>query len=335
MARRYIVDLAPGERIEDQVFLIASKDLRTTSQGALYIHAVLADRTGQMLARVWQATESMYSALPEGGFIRLKGRCESYKGALQFIIDAIRPIEDPASVDASDFVPRTTGDIDAMWARVREIVGEIKNEFVAALMAEFLADEELLRRFRKAPAAVQMHHAYVGGLLEHTLAVLELARLVIPRYPKLSLDLVLAGVFLHDIAKTAELTYETNFAYTDGGQLVGHVTQAAIWVELKSAAAAKKSGKPFPAEIKHALQHLILAHHGKYEFGSPRLPAMPEAIAIHHLDNLDAKVTMMLRAIETDNDPQSRWTEYVRALESKVFKPAVLGDRPGPTVKTP
>ena len=328
MTRRYIAELAPGERIEDQVFLIASKDLRTTTQGSLYIHAVLVDRTGQMPARVWQASESMYQAMPEGGFLRLKGRCESYKGSLQFIIDAVRPVEDPQSVDLSEFLPRTEGDVEAMWARVQEILAGIKNEFAAALMAEFLADEELVHRFKTAPAAAQLHHAYVGGLLEHTLAVLELALLVVPRYPKLSLDLVLAGVFLHDIAKTAELKYETNFGYTDSGQLVGHVVQGAVWVELKAAAAAKKLGKPFPVEIKQALQHIVVAHHGQYEFGSPTLPATPEVMVVHHLDNLDAKVTMMLRAIETDHDPKSHWTQFHRALESRIYKPDVLGDRP-------
>jgi 3'-5' exoribonuclease len=329
MTRRYIAELTPGEQIEDQVFLVASKDLRTTSQGSLYIHAVLADRTGQLLARVWQASESMYNALPEGGFVRLKGRTESYKGSLQFIIDAIRLVDDPGSLDLGEFLPRTEGDVEAMWARARKILSGIKNEYLAALVGQLLADEELMRRFRTAPAASQMHHAYIGGLLEHTLAVLELALVVIPKYPKLSMDLVLAGVFLHDLAKTAELKYETNFAYTDSGQLVGHVTLGAVWIELKAAAAAKKLGKPFPSEIKWALQHIVLAHHGKYEFGSPRLPATPEAIAIHHLDNLDAKVSMMLRAIETDDNADSNWTDYQRALETRVYKPDVLGDRPG------
>lgn len=327
MVRRYIKDLTPGEQIEDQVFLISSKDLRTTSNGSLYIHAVLADRTGQMLARVWQATESMYNALPAGGFIRLKGRCESYKGSLQFIIDAIRPVTDASTLDLGDFMPRTKYDIDEMWARVREILGGIKDRHLRAIIEEFLKDEVLVRKFKTAPAAVQLHHAYIGGLLEHTLSVLESALLVVPRYPKLSLDLVLAGVFLHDLAKTVELIYDTSFSYSDGGQLVGHVAQGAIWVEQKAAAASERLGQPVPDEVKWALQHIILAHHGRYEFGSPRLPAMPEVMAVHHLDNLDAKVNMMLSAIEADEDASSNWTSYQRALETRVYKRDVLGDR--------
>ena len=328
MARRCIAELTPGERIEDEVFLIASKDLRTTTAGSLYIHAVLADRSGQVLARVWQASEAMFTSMPTGGFMRIKGRTENYKGALQFIIEAMRPIADDEEVDLSDFLPHTDRDVDEMWARMVEILGGIKNEFVAELIGQFLADDELVRRFKTAPAAVQMHHAYLGGLLEHTLAVLEMALLVIPRYPKVSLDLVLAGVFLHDLAKTAELRYDTNFTFTDGGQLVGHIVQAVIWIELKAAAAAKKLGKPLPNEIKYVLQHIVLAHHGRYEFGSPKLPAIPEVMAIHHLDNLDAKLNMMLREIDRDPDPKSRWTQYSRALETKIYKPAVLDDRP-------
>lgn len=320
MARRFIEDLKPGERVEDQIFLIASKDLRTTAQGALYIHAILTDRTGQVPARIWQASEQMYTSMPEGGFLHFKGRAESYKGSLQFIVDAMRPVDDPDTVDLADFMPRTDGDIDAMWARVREILGGIRNEYVSALMAQFLADEELVRRFKTAPAASQLHHAYIGGLLEHTLAVMELGLLVIPRYPKVSLDLVLAGIFLHDIAKTAELKFDTSFGYTDVGQLVGHVALGSTWIEFKAAAAAKKLGKPFPVAIKSALQHIVLSHHGRLEFGAARLPATPEAIAIHHLDNLDAKVHQMLAAIERDGDPKSHWTNYNRALETRVFK---------------
>ncbi len=218
MNRRNVAALMPGERIENQVFRIQSKDLRTTTQGGLYIHAVLADATGQVPARMWQASEPIFNSIPEGGFLRVKGRTENYKGNLQFIIEALQPV-DANQVDLSEFLPHTEGDIDKMWARTVEILRRIEDPNLAALMKEFLADEALVSAFQKAPAAAQLHHAFIGGLLEHTLNVLELALLVIPRYPRLSLDLVLAGVFLHDIGKTAELAYDTNFSYTDEGQL--------------------------------------------------------------------------------------------------------------------
>ena len=325
MNRRNVAALMPGERIENQIFRIQSKDLRTTTQGGLYIHAVLADATGQVPARMWQASEPIFNSIPEGGFLRVKGRTENYKGNLQFIIEALQPV-DANQVDLSEFLPHTECDIDKMWARTVEILRRIEDPNLAALMQEFLADEALVRAFQKAPAAAQLHHAFIGGLLEHTLNVLELAALVIPRYPRLSLDLVLAGVFLHDIGKTAELAYDTNFSYTDEGQLIGHLVQAAIWIDRKAAAVAARTGRPFPEDLRAVLQHVVLAHHGSYEFGSPKLPAIPEAVAVHYLDNIDAKVYMFLKEIDDDRDPDSHWSNYSRVLSSKVYKMPVTGN---------
>jgi 3'-5' exoribonuclease len=326
MARIFIADLRAGDRIDDQVFLIRTKDLRTTTQGSLYIHTILVDATGQIPARMWQATEGQFESMPDGGFMRFKGRVESYKGNLQFIIDGMQFVE-PGSVDLSEFLPATDKDVELMWTRVKEILRQVKDPHVLALLAEFVNDAETTQAFLRSPAAAQLHHAYIGGLVEHTLNVLELALLVMPRYPFVSMDLVLAGVFLHDLAKTAELSSDTTFSYTTRGQLVGHVVMAAIWIEEKCKAVAQKQGKPFPDEIRDALQHIVLAHHGQYEFGSPRLPAMPEAIAVHYLDNIDAKLHQFQQAIMDDPDPDSQWTQFVRALNTRVYKGDVLGIR--------
>jgi len=328
MARRFIADMEPGERFEEQVFLVQSKDLRTTTQGSLYIHAILADRSGQMPARVWQATEAMFNGIPEGGFISLKGRTEAYKGTLQFIIDAIR-VADPEHIDLADFLPKTEHDVDQMFVRVREIMEQVKHPDLANLTAEFLADEELMQRLRTAPAAVALHHAYIGGLLEHTLNLLEAALRVMPCYPKLSMDLVLVGLFLHDLGKTSELSYTTNIAYSDSGQLLGHITQATMMIERKADAVADRTGKPFPEQLRWALQHIVLSHHGQYEFGSPKLPAFPEAVAVHYLDNLDAKINLLLGEIEGDPDSSSNWTKYHRGLATKIYKPDLTGTRSG------
>lgn len=325
MAHQFIADLKPGQRLDDVVFLIRSKDLRTTTEGRLYIHAVLVDRTGQIVARMWQATEGMYRAMPEGGFMRFKGRVENYKGNLQFIIDGIL-IADPGTYSVADFLPTTERDREKMWKRLVEILRGIKNGDVLALVEAFLADKALMERFQAAPAAATMHHAYIGGLLEHTLNVLEVALRVIPLYPKLNLDLVLAGVFLHDIGKSKELTFETNIAYSDSGQLLGHIVQATMMIEQKADALAA-SGKPIPDRLRWELQHIVVSHHGSYQFGSPKLPAIPEAIAVHYLDNLDAKVNMFLSEIENHPDPASRWTNYNRALETRIFKPDPAGMR--------
>ena len=324
--RQFIADMQPGHRVENEVFLVRAKDLRTTSQGSLYIHAVLVDRSGQMVARAWQASEEMFQAMPEGGFVGFKGRVENYKGNPQFIIDAIIPAE-KGSFDPADFLPASKNDVDVMFKRLCEILRGIKEPDLLGLVGEFINDAPLMERFKRSPAALNLHHAYLGGLLEHTLALVELALVVIPRYPELSLDMVLTVLFLHDIGKTSELSCDADIAYTEEGQLVGHISLAVLWVDQKIHSLTQRTGRAFPDRLRWVLQHLILAHHGRYEFGSPRLPAMPEAIAIHHLDNLDAKIHQFLAAIGNDRDPDSPWTEYQRALETRVYKPDVLGTR--------
>ncbi|MCG3125763.1 MAG: 3'-5' exoribonuclease YhaM [Phycisphaerae bacterium] len=325
-ARRSISSLQAGERVDDEIFLIAQKDLRTTNTGSLYIHAVLADKTGQLVARMWNASQEIFDSMPEGGFLHLRGRVENYKGNRQFVIDGVRGVEGER-VDLSEFMPHTQRDVEQMWERAKEILRTIRNPDLLALVARFVNDPQFVAGFKKAPAAVQLHHAFVGGLLEHTLNLLELAALVIPRYPAVSLDLVLAGLLLHDCGKIRELMYESNFGYTNEGQLLGHIVQGVTWMHDKCGEIEAATGRPFPAEIETALKHIIVSHHGKYEFGSPRLPATLEAVAVHYLDNLDAKLNQYQREIEKDNDPASDWTNYVPTLETKVFKPDVMGIR--------
>ena len=326
-AHRNIAELQPGERLEDQVFRIAQKELRTTSKGGLYIHAVLADATGQILGRMWNASQEIYDAFPTDGFLSFRGRVETYQGKPQFIIDGVRAV-DPDSFDPSDFLPASTLDVEAMWQEAKEILRGVQDRHLLALAAKFINDDEFAKGFGRAPAAVVMHHARLGGLIEHTLSLLRLARVVCPLYPQVSQDLVLVGVFLHDAGKIRELGYDTNFVYTSEGQLIGHITQAVLWIHEKCAEIASETDQPFPHDIEMALKHIILSHHGKYEFGSPRLPATAEALMIHYLDNLDAKLNMVFEAIEADPDADSDWTSYVRALETRVFKPDVMGIRP-------
>ncbi len=328
-----IENLKAGESFEDRVFLVSQKDLRTTNNGSLYIHMGFVDKSGQVLGRIWQATQQMYNIIPEGGFIAMRGRVESYKGNLQVIGEAIRPLKRD-DVDLSAFLPSTKHNVSEMWETVLSILRTVENKHLLALIKAFVSDEELVERFKRAPAAVTNHHAYIGGLLEHTCSLLGLATRIfgadgkaVSHFPNVSRDLVLVGLFLHDIGKTTELTYDTNFAYTSNGQLVGHITQAAIWIDRKAAEAGKASGEAFPADIKDLLTHIVLAHHGTYEFGSPRLPACPEALAIHYLDNLDAKINMAMTSIDDSRNDDSDWTQYVRPLESRMFKKDVMGVR--------
>lgn len=317
--RTQIRDLQPGQTVEDEVFRLVQKDLRTTTNGGLYIHAVLADSTGELLARMWNASQAVFDAMPEGGFLYLRGRVENFKGARQFIIDGMRAVP-KGEVDPADFLPTSPYEVGAMWTRLVEIVRGVKDPALRALVARFVKDETFVAGFQRAPAARGNHHAYLGGLLEHTLSLLELALVVLPRYPQLNADLVLCGILLHDVGKVRELAFETNIEYTTEGQLVGHIAQGVIWVHEKVREIEQEFGKPFPRETLNLVDHLILAHHGKYEFGSPKLPAIPEAVLVHHLDNLDAKVHMMLSEIANDPDRASDWTQYNRALETRVYK---------------
>jgi len=316
--RRYISDLTPGETV-DQVFLVRDKDLRTTRGGSLYIICTLVDRTGMLNGRLWQASEAIYNSIPVDGFLHVKGRTEDYKGAMQFIIDACRPMA-ADKVDLSDYIRTTDKDIEQMWAELLEIMRDIQNEPLRLLIKKFVEDAKLTAAFKRAPAAMQMHHPFVGGLLEHTLNVARAAKALLPLYPQLNADLLLAGVFLHDIGKTAELTASLSINYTDRGQLVGHIVIGTVWIQEKAALVASDTGEPFPQRTINLLQHLVLSHHGVHEYGSPKLPAIPEAFVLHHLDNLDAKAWMTTNAIDADADEAASFTTYLPQLETRVYK---------------
>ncbi len=319
MARMFIKDFQPGMTIENEVFFLAEKDLRSSTNGSLYIHAVLSDRTSQVSSRLWQATEELYKLLPQDGFVRVRGRTENYKGSIQFIIEAIKPIDEGETINIDDFLPCTEKDVEQMFKRTLEILRMIKDKNLLYLIKQFVDDGDLMAKFKKAPAAVNMHHAYLGGLLEHTLNILELVLVVSPRYPQVNLDLMLAGAFLHDIGKTQELAWDTSLKYTDSGQLIGHIVMGAMMVQQKAAAAQRDLGQPMPARLLQILEHMIVSHHGDYEFGSPKLPMTAEAMVLHEIDNLDAKLDMIKRQFD-DAEPNSEWTKYVRSLERKFFK---------------
>jgi 3'-5' exoribonuclease len=330
--RRYIADLRPGDTVEDEVFVVSRKELRQSQTGSKFISLTVSDKTAKISAKIWQATDGMYKTIPQTGYLRLKGRIDEYRGELQMIIEAIRPV-DPTSVNLADLVPCTSKDVEAMWKRAIEILRTIKSKEILILLKQFIGDPEFAAGFKRAPAAVSYHHAYIGGLLEHTLNLLETAAAILPLYPQVNADLVLAGLFLHDTGKIRELSSGAAFEYTDEGQLVGHVVQAAIWIEQKAAEAEKESGR-FPADVKWVLQHIVLSHHGTYEFGSARLPATPEASMVHSLDQMDSKIYEFCAAIHDCTDESSSWTEWVRPLNTRVYRgvtPSARADSTRPT----
>ncbi len=304
---------APNQIVDD-VYLVRECQLRTAKNGKYYLHVGLTDKTGQIAGRLWNATEALFQALAGASFARVQGRVEVYQDALQLNVAAIRAVK-PDDVKAEDFLPATTKDVGAMWARLKEFAATVKNPHLAKLLAAVMGDPVLSAKFRRAPAAVSYHQAYLGGLLEHTLNVTELADVVAARYPGIDRDLFIAGAILHDLGKVEELGFEKGFDYSDRGKLVGHLI---IAVGMLQDFVRKIDG--FPPHLFDLLSHLILSHHGEYEFGSPKLPMTAEAIALHHLDNLDAKVEASTRAIGSDRLTEGNWTEFSRMFQRQLYR---------------
>jgi 3'-5' exoribonuclease len=321
MRRLFLRDSQPGDIVED-VFVLSGKQLGATSQGKPYIKGVISDRTCTMMARMWNASKEIFNALPDAGFVKVRGRVENYQGNNQFIIEQTWAPK-AGTYELGDLMPQTTKDVGEMCARIHELCGSIQNRHLSAIVQTYLDDEEMMNAFCKAPAAMSFHHAFLGGLLEHTLNAMEVANCMAPFYPGLNRDLLLAGIFLHDIAKTWELSYDAAFGYTDGGQLIGHIVKSVMWVEERAKKASENLGEPIPRDLIDVLQHIILSHHDKAEFGSPRAPATPEAIAVHMIENLDAKLMMALTACRGEEVPDGHWTEYMKAFAGRLYRPDV------------
>ena len=319
MAHLFVDQIKAGQMLDD-VFMVTQPVLRNTTKGDFYIAMFLSDKTGKLNGRMWQATQTIYESLPSEGFVKIRGKSELYQGAMQIIINDI-VVVDADTVTLSDYMPRTEKNISEMFNEVNEILGDVKDDSVRALLSEFLLDQELMKLFCTAPAAVQMHHNYLGGLLEHTHSMLKVARAILPMYPKVQGDLVLAGVFLHDMAKTSELSYKMGFSYTDKGQLVGHLVECVMMIEEKVKALAAKGTVVCPDVVAN-VEHLILSHHGQYDFGSPKLPATAEAFMISRIDDLDAKMNQVVDAI--DSEPgDADWTAWKNPLQTRLYRKRV------------
>ncbi len=321
MPRIAVAQLRDGDLIE-QVFVLASKQIGQTANSKLFIKAECTDATGHIHCRVWNATRDQYERLPQAGYVRVRGRVETYQGHLQLVADVIVPHEDLASLNLSELIKHTKKNVPEMYTRVKAILNQIQDKQLRALVEEFLSDGDLMKKFIIAPAAMGMHHAWIGGLLEHTASLLELAVLICPRYPDIDQDLVFAGLFLHDIAKTVELSYTAGFDYTDNGRLIGHVVQGAIWIDQKARLAEGKLGHPLRKDLVTVLQHIVLSHHGVPEFGAAVCPKTPEAILINLIDNLDAKTQMAVDAVAAPAEDNT-WTEYQKAFNTKLYRPTI------------
>lgn len=315
MNRTPILELTDGQQLE-QSFRAADKQLRVNRQGGKYILLRLADRTGVIAGMLWNADERIFDSFDRGDYVFCRGRTQIHNGALQVIVSGIERM-DPAEVDRAEFERFDAAASQQLEARLRELIGQLRNQHLRRLGNAYLADEGLLQKLKTAPAAVSNHHAYPGGLLRHTVDLMELAILVAPRYPQLDAELLIFGAFLHDLGKVDELAGDGEISYTDRGQLVGHIV---IGVQLLAEKIAALGSEPFPEELRLHLEHLIISHHGQIEFGSPKLPVTLEAVALHHLDNLDAKLSAYTSVIEADVAADGNWTNYNPAIGRKLWK---------------
>lgn len=316
--RKFIAQLVENEEV-DEVFLASDKQLRPNRNGNLYLQMRLSDRTGMVNSMMWNATDKTYRSFENGDYLRVQGTTQNYNGSLQIIAKQLEAVA-PSSVQESDFVQVSRQRREELIHQLTEFIRDLENPHLRSLGESLLIQPDLLDDFTRAPAAVKNHHAYQGGLLEHVVNLMQLSRAIAPRYPELNKDLLIAGALLHDIGKIREMTYDRHLGYTDEGQLVGHLV---IGVEILNeliVAAEKLSAEPFPPELAAQLKHMIVSHHGQYEYGSPKVPMTLEAIALHLLDNLDAKLEHFSQLIHEDANSDSRWTVYHPTLGRKLYK---------------
>jgi 3'-5' exoribonuclease len=305
----YICDCACHEnKVITSSFVVVAKQIKPKKTGEPYLALTLGDRSGQLEAKMWDNVEDVLEAFEQDDFLKVKGLINKYKQRFQLTIHKLRKLAE-SEIEFADYLPKTTKDIEQLWQALETFVGSIQNPHLKALIQAFMADPGIASAYRNAPAAKTLHHAYIGGLLDHVVSLCRSCDLTCRNYPQLNRDLLLAGAFLHDIGKIHELTYNRSFSYTTKGQLLGHMI---IELEMLQAKLALVAG--FPDELKTMVEHLIISHHGEYEFGSPKLPMFPEALALHYLDDLDSKMEAMRAHFERESSLDGPWTSYNPSL---------------------
>jgi 3'-5' exoribonuclease len=307
----YASDIRDSQLV-DSFFLVAAKNHGVTKGGNSYLVLKLLDRSGEIEGRVWERADDLGRGFDKNDFVRVRGQALLYQGKVQVRIQDVMRV-DGNQVAAEDFLPRSSFDPDAMLEELQTILRGVKNPHLLALAEAFFADQELMHLLKRAPGAKTIHHPFLSGLLEHTLSLLKLILKVVENYNGVDVDLLLMGGFLHDIGKVYEFSYERAVEYTDAGQLLGHLVMEVEMVDQKIASIPE-----FPPELAMLVKHMLVSHHGAYEFGSPKLPQTLEAVMLHSLDDLDGKI----QAIQSlpDKEPVSNWTAFHRAYGRSFYR---------------
>jgi 3'-5' exoribonuclease len=309
----FVNQIKEGQAVDD-LFLVKEMSRAETRSGKPYLILTLMDRTGEIGGRLWENADAFLGACEPGSLVQVSGQAQAYRGTLQLKVDTVLQA-DKGAADKELFLQTSKKNIAAMAGEITAIAQGVKNPFYRKLLLKFFADSTFFLEFQQAPAAKLMHHAYLGGLLEHTLTIAKLADMIAGFYPTLDRDLLVTGVLLHDIGKTRELAFDSfPFEYTVRGRLLGHLVIGVEMIQEKINTIAD-----FPEDLATRLQHLILSHHGRYEFGSPALPMISEAFVLNFLDDLDAKLNFLGRLEEQAPEPGYQWTDFQRTLERFLY----------------
>lgn len=312
MKRQFINEYNLGDAVDD-VFVLAEKTLSQKKDGNHFLNVILSDKTGSIKGVIWDHVDQIVGRVNAGDFVRIKGTINEYRGSPQLVVKIIEA-HSSDTLDPSDFLPKTDRDIDGMFDRLLKITASIETNHLRELIESFWSDEEFARSFKTAPAAKKMHHAYIGGLLEHVLSMATLADKVAGHYSGIDRDMLIAGAILHDIGKTKELEYKLKIDYTDQGRLLSHIVLGLKMIDEKSLQISE-----FPEDQLLLLKHLIVSHHGTQEFGSPEPPKTIEAVVLHYIDEIDSKVNG-IRNFMAKEDPNETWTSYHRILGRHFYK---------------
>jgi 3'-5' exoribonuclease len=315
----YIRDAAQHEnKIITTAFVVGSKQIKPKKNGEPYLALTLCDKSGQIEAKMWDNVADYLAAFEQDDFLKVRGLINKYNSRWQLTIYKLKKLEEH-EVDYEDFLPNCPRDVEELWRTAGQFVAGFKNPYLKALLESFMADPEIAAAYKRAPAAKTLHHAYIGGLLDHVISLFNLSDRVAPHYPQIDRDLLLTGAFLHDIGKIHELTYARSFGYSTRGQLLGHMV---IELEMLQAKTSRIPG--FPDELKTCIEHMLISHHGQYEFGSPKLPMFPEALMLHYLDDLDSKMESMRAQFEKCSDNPDPWTGYNSSMARPLVNPKKL-----------
>jgi 3'-5' exoribonuclease len=309
----FISDFKENESLVS-CFLVKAKTLSRTRTGNPFLKIRLADRTGETEGRIWERAQELDPHFSVNDVVRVRATVERYQDKLQLNIAAIDRLE-PNEIDPRAFLPASPEDPEELWQQLKKLASQVRNHHLQNLLQAFLSDRSFVREMKLAPAAKSIHHAYLGGLLEHTVSVARLLGRLCDHYPQLDRDLLITAALLHDVGKLEELTYQQYFDYSDAGRLLGHIVLGTQRIKEKISKI-----KDFPQTLSLSLLHLIVSHHGELEFGSPKRPKTLEAFALHYADDLDGKINHLTRLLEAEKEDPSHWTTFQRIFDRYMFK---------------